>query len=556
MRPLVVPLLLLSWANLAHAEPLPGFLDGHENERRLPAANLPLDVYRPLAPGLRVWAPLAKQRASLPTNTPLMLHKVRFEGGTVYPLSELREHFQPLMGRQTTFGELQQFTDRLTERYRGDGYLLSYAYLPPQDVSEGRVQVVLVEGYIRDHRLVGDIGPAAAYLEQLLTRLKAERPLTGKTLDRYLGLAERMPGVSIEAELPATDQADGATQLTVRARRRPFDAALTLSDGNRDEPQALLRVSSRSQTRFAERVAASVIQPKGDEQTRYQHLEYSQYLDAEGSQLLVSATRYRSEPNTRVRLDHGRTMTQRRESDRYAVGLRQPVIVAADEWMTVAGHFYAVSEHIEDRPGQGVPSRNNATSLRALSFGGDWRHADPRRLRIVTAGVYQGLDYLGGHSDGDYDLNFLRMRVAGLQSDRLMDNWQGVLSGALYWSDDRLPDSERAVFGGQNFGRGYPRDQAAGDRGWGMAYELNYSFQLDGALLRQVQPYGVLDSARAWYNSGHLEDSKLSAVALGVRLGDGRRGSVALEVAKPLADVALDSLDRGPRWTLTFSFQP
>ncbi|MDZ3993920.1 ShlB/FhaC/HecB family hemolysin secretion/activation protein [Pseudomonas sp. Teo4] len=556
MRPLVVPLLLLSWANLAHAELLPGFLDSHENERRLPAANLPVDAYRPVAPDLRLALPVAKQAAAMPSDTRLVLHKVRFEGGTVYPLSDLREHYQPLIGRETTFGELQQFTDRLTQRYQRDGYLLSYAYLPPQDLTDGRVQVVLVEGYIHDYRLEGDIGPAADYLEQLLTRLRAERPLTRKTLDHYLGLAERVPGIAIEAELPPTGQTDGATELTVRARRTPFGAALTLSDGSRDGPQALLGVSSRSQTRFAEQFAASIVLPPGDEHTHYQHVEYSQYLDAEGSQLLLSATRYRSEPHTRVRLDHGGTLTQHRESDRYAIGLSQPVTVAPDEWLVVAGHFYAVSEHIEGRPEQGTPARNNATSLRALSFGGDWRQADPRRLRIVSAGVHQGLDYLGGHSDADYDLDFLRLRLSGLQSDQLFDNWQGVVSGALYWSDDKLPDSERAGFGGQNFGRGYPREQAAGDKGWGVAYELNYSFHPDGPWLKHVQPYAVIDSARAWYNAGHFEDARLTSAALGVRLGDGRRGSVAVEVAKPLADVALDSLDRGPRWTLTFSFQP
>lgn len=40
------------------------------------------------------------------------------------------------------------------------------------------------------------------------------------------------------------------------------------------------------------------------------------------------------------------------------------------------------------------------------------------------------------------------------------------MSGALYWSADSLPDSERAVFGGQPR-RGYPDDQASGDKGWG-----------------------------------------------------------------------------------------
>ena len=553
MRPLAVPLLLLPWAFLAHAESLPGFLDSHEYERRLPDTNLPVDTYRPASPNLRMPRPNAESQAWAPADTRMVLHKVRFEGGTVFPLSDLREHYQPLIGHSITLGELQQYTERLTERYRQDGYLLSYAYLPPQDVAEGRVNVVLVEGYIRDYRVEGDIGPAGGYLQQLLTQLEAERPLTRETLERYLGLAERLPGVSIEAELGMAQTADGAARLTVRAQRKPFSAAVTLAGSSRDDAQALLTATSNAQTRFAEQFKASLLLPPGDDQVHYQRLDYSQYLDAAGSQLLLSASRYRSDPGTRIRLDDGRDMTRERDSERYAVGLRQPVVVRPNEWMAVQGHLYAVSEHVEDQL-DGEPSlRDYDTSVRALSFEGDWRKVEGGRLRIVSAGVYQGLDYLGARSDADYDLDFLRLRLSGLQSDTLAGNWQGVASGALYWSDDRLPDSERAGFGGQHFGRGYPRDQADGDKGWGVAYELNYSLRGNGLAL--VQPYAAIDVAQAWHNRGPVDDAHLASAALGVRLGDGRYSNVALEVAKPLADVALDSLDRGPRLTLSLAFQ-
>ena len=553
MRPLAVPLLLLPWAFLAHAESLPGFLDSHEYERRLPDTNLPVDAYRPASPNLRMPRPNAESQAWAPADTRMVLHKVRFEGGTVFPLSDLREHYQPLIGHSITLGELQQYTERLTERYRQDGYLLSYAYLPPQDVAEGRVNVVLVEGYIRDYRVEGDIGPAGGYLQQLLTQLEAERPLTRETLERYLGLAERLPGVSIEAELAMAQTADGAARLTVRAQRKLFSAAVTLADSSRDDAQALLTATSNAQTRFAEQFKASLLLPPGDDQVHYQRLDYSQYLDAAGSQLLLSASRYRSDPGTRIRLDDGRDMTRERDSERYAVGLRQPVVVRPNEWMAVQGHLYAVSEHVEDQL-DGEPSlRDYDTSVRALSFEGDWRKVEGGRLRIVSAGVYQGLDYLGARSDADYDLDFLRLRLSGLQSDTLAGNWQGVASGALYWSDDRLPDSERAGFGGLHFGRGYPRDQADGDKGWGVAYELNYSLRGNGLAL--VQPYAAVDVAQAWHNRGPVDDAHLASAALGVRLGDGRYLNVALEVAKPLADVALDSLDRGPRLILSLGFQ-
>jgi len=550
MRPLVVPLLLLTWASLALGEPLPGFLESHEYERRLPAANLPVDAYRPAATNVRRVAPVAGA-AAWPADARLVLHKVRFEGGTVYPLSELREHYQPLIGHTVSVGELQQFTERLTQRYQRDGYPLSYAYLPPQDLADGRVHVVLVEGYIHGVELVGDIGPAEAYLKQMMARLQAERPLTQEALERFIGLAQRIPGLTVQADLVAAHNPDDATRLTLRVQRKPFDAAVTLTDGSREDPQALFKVSSNAHTRFAEQLTASFLLPPGDDHTHYQRLDYSQYLDAQGSQLLLSAGRYRSEPGTRVRLEDGTNITQRLESERYSIGLGQALMIAPNEWINVSGRFYSLSDHIEARAGGQL---EYDTYVRALSFEGDWRKAEARRLRIISAGVYQGLDYLGGRSDADYDMDFLRFRVAGLQSDQLLDNWQGVASAALYWSDDRLPDSERAVFGGQQFGRGYPRDQAEGDKGWGVAYELNYSIRR-GGWLKWVQPYAVLDAAEAWYNGGPFEDAHMSSVALGVRLGDGRQANVALEVAKPLADVALDSLSRGPRLMLSISYE-
>ena len=551
MRPLVVPLLLLTWASLARAEPLPGFLDSHEYERRLPTANLPVEHYLPGATQLRLAVP-GTGAAALPADTRLRLHKVRFEGGTVYPLSELREHYQPLIGHMISVGELQQFTERLTQRYRHDGYPLSYAYLPAQDLAEGRVQVVLVEGYIHDYELLGDIGPAAAYLKQMIARLQAERPLTQEAFERFIGLTQRLPGVSVEAHAAAAPGPDGHTRLTLRVQRRPFDADVTLSDGNRNDLQALFKVSSNAQTRFAEQLTARFLLPPGDDSMHYQSLDYSQYLDAQGSQLLVSAARYRAEPGTRVRLKDGSDVTQRRESERYSIGLGQSLMIAPDEWVNVSGRLYSLSDHIDDRR---AGQLEYDTYVRALSFEGDWRKADSRRLRIVSAGVYQGLDYLGARSDADYDMDFLRFRVSALQSDQLFDSGQGVASAAFYWSDDRVPDTERAVFGGQHFGRGYPRDQAAGDKGWGVAYELNYSIRPGDGWVKLLQPYAVLDAAQAWYNGGPFEDAHMSSVALGLRLGDGRFGSVAVEVAKPLADVALDSLSRGPRLMLTISYQ-
>ncbi|MFK8331182.1 ShlB/FhaC/HecB family hemolysin secretion/activation protein [Pseudomonas sp. BJa5] len=555
MRPLAVAILGVSWASVLNAEPLPVYLNSNDVERSLPAANLPADAYRPVTPELYVTTPAAPPQY-LPMTTRVHLRKVRFEGGTVYPLSDLRDNYQDLVNHDITLAELDEATRRLTRRYQQDGYLLSYAYLPPQDFADGRVQVVLVEGYIRDYQLQGDIGPASAYLEQLTTRLKAERPLTRKTLERYTSLMSQVPGVTLEARVQSPGIHDGAARLSVQASRKPFSAALSLADGSRDDLEALLAVSSNAQTALAEQVSFAALVPPGDDHEHYYRLDYAQYLDNEGSQLTLSASGYRSDPDAEVRLNNGIDLRQRRENERYAVGLGQVLTASPNEWLSVAARVYAVSDDTDYR-GVEVPMRiSSHTDSRALAFESDWRTADTRQLRILSIGAYQGVDYLGARTDGDIDLDFLRLRVSGLQSDRFFDNWQGVASATLTWSNDSLPDSERAVFGGQAFGRGYPSDQAAGDKGWGVAYELNYSFRPGGDWLKLVQPYGVVDAARSWFNELEIRDSRLSSAALGIRLGDERHYSLSLEAARPMSDIALDSFDRQPRFTLTFRYRP
>uniref|UniRef100_A0A1I7XXT9 POTRA_2 domain-containing protein n=1 Tax=Steinernema glaseri TaxID=37863 RepID=A0A1I7XXT9_9BILA len=143
----------------------------------------------------------ARQPQPLLMGTRVRVQRVRIEGGTIYPLSELRDNYQGLLDREVTLGELIEATRRLTQRYQQDGYLLSYAYLPPQDFAEGRLRVVLVEGYIRDYELQGDVGPVSAYLDKLVGKLKAERPLTRKTFERYTALMSRVPGLTLQAQV-------------------------------------------------------------------------------------------------------------------------------------------------------------------------------------------------------------------------------------------------------------------------------------------------------------------------------------------------------------------
>ncbi|WP_025807934.1 ShlB/FhaC/HecB family hemolysin secretion/activation protein [Pseudomonas chlororaphis] len=552
----LAPLLLVSLCSYVHAENLPSFLNSNETIRNLPVPNLPADAYRPTTPAPKLAPPTVPQAQPLMMGTTINVSTVQIEGGTLYPLNELAEIYKPLIGHESTLGQLIEATREITRRYQQDGYLLSYAFLPQQNFDQGTVRVVLVEGYIKDYQLQGDIGPVSAYLDKLVAKLKAERPLTRKTFEHYTTLMSRIPGVTLQAQVPPPGTTDGAAYLIAQASRKPFTSSLSTTDDNRNGLQALLAVSSNSQTSMGEQVTLSGLFPPGDDHEHYYRLDYNQFLNDEGTQLSLYGTRYRADPGTNVQLTNGLELKPHRENDRYSIGLSHPVIAAPNELLILGSRLYAVNDKTRYQVVGYPQSVELKTNIRALAFEGDWRKANERQLRILSAGVYQGLDALGAKTNDDlYDLDFFRVRLSGVQSDKFFDNWQGVLSAALYWSRDNLPDSERAVFGGQNFGRGYPDDQASGDKGWGAAYEVNYSFNREDRWLRILQPYVVLDRSRTWFNELPVKGNSLSSAAVGLRFGDAKYYNISLEAAKPMSDEALDTHNRRPRYTLSFSYQ-
>ena len=556
----LTPLLLLTLSAYVQAETLPSFLNSNDTVRTLPVPNLPADAYRP--PPSKTQVPEAPPTAGQPLlmDTKVTIRKLQIEGGTVYPLAETAQVYAPLIGRETNLAQLIEATRGVTRRYQEDGYLLSYAFLPQQNFENGLVRVVLVEGYIKDYQQTGDIGSVSAYVDKLAQKLLAERPLTRKTFERYTTLMSRIPGLSVQAQVPPPGTTDGATHMQIQASRKPFTTSMSLVQKNRGGTQALLSATSNSQTSMGEQLSVSGLFPPGEDKEHYYRVDYNQFINAEGTQLALAAERYRADPNSSVQLDGGFELKPHQSIDRYSIGLSHPFIASPTESLTLGTRLYAVDQTTRYKL-VGYPLRFDIESnLRALAFEGDWRKADAQRLRIISGGLYQGIDGLGAKARSDLgvakpDLDFFRLRLSGVQSDKFFDNWQGVLSGALYWSDNTLPDSERVTFGGQNFGRGYPDDQGSGDKGWGVAYEVNYSFNRTGNWVKILQPYVVVDRAKSWFNDLPVKANDMSSAAVGLRFGDKKYYNIALEAAKPMSDIALDSFNRRPRYTLSFSYQ-
>ena len=565
---LLLPTLAIS--SISHVQAnAPSYLNSNNISNALPSSTLPMAQQQVMAPALPQEQPQAFTIDSL-----LQLDNVLIEGGSVYPFSEIAAIFNPYIGQEVTLGQLAVLTNRITQRYQDDGYALSYAVIPAQDLSQGQVRVILVEGYISAHEMQGDIGQVEKHVKKLAAKLINERPLRKASFERYTSLMAQIPGVSLQANVPPPTTTDGAVTLITTGSRKAFNVSSGINNGiDNDDVKVLLSASSNSQTALGEQVTLSTILPPGDDKERYARLDYSQFVGDEGTRINASVSGYRSEPgeNSNVNINNvaiDLATTGERKNDRMSVGVSHPFIVSTSESLTGSASVYAVNDELDGAIlassafGQQQLAFGNTSKVRALALEGEWKQAESDQLRILGAGLYQGLDLLGAESqvrlaDGSqfspHDINFLRARLNALQQNVFAERWQGVASGAAYWSADSLPSSEQVLFGDRNFGRGYPAEQAYGDKGWGVGYELGYRFYPGLTWLNLLLPYAAVDAARTQFNDGGI-DAKLASYALGVRLSDQRHYNVALEFAQPLADATIDNNRREPRFNFSINY--
>lgn len=108
----------------------------------------------------------------------LMLGSVVVPGSTVYSDEDLAPLWKDRLGRKVALAEVFRIADAITAKYRHDGYILSRAILPPQTIEDGAVEIRIVEGYIDEVRIEGEVRGDRALLNAYAARIMRSRPLS------------------------------------------------------------------------------------------------------------------------------------------------------------------------------------------------------------------------------------------------------------------------------------------------------------------------------------------------------------------------------------------
>jgi hemolysin activation/secretion protein len=494
--------------------------------------------------------------------TSLTPRRFDIEGVVSIPFEEVAALFTPLVGRAVTLGEVVERSQQATQLYQRRGYALSFFFVPQQDLRDGAVRVVAVEGHVQALQIDGDAGAAEPKLREIAERLRREKPLRRETFEHVTELLGRLPGLSLQAEVRLPTSTDGASTLLLKVRRKPYDVVVGL-EARKPHPRAVLTGSVNDLIAPGSQLGASVLLSSARKDD-YQTLHYQQFVGERGWSVKGTLSRYRGDPDEQLGLEG--LLPRETRVNRAEIAASYPWFLSRSASWTLGLSLYGVdTRDTTSNPANGAYLSED-TRTRVLQAQIAHAQHQATRSRQASLTLSHGLRALGASAaylsnvpglagPSPVTLGFARLQAEAAQADRFANGFGTAVSLALQYSPHLLPSSEKVSFGGSRFGRGYAGGEAVGDSGWGLGLELNKAFKADGGWLRQWQPYVLLEAARVHLRQGRPMPQRLRSVSLGLRLSDHQRYSLDIAVSKPTGDASLSNPDRDWRASLLYSYR-
>ncbi|RKE36589.1 hemolysin activation/secretion protein [Paraburkholderia sp. BL23I1N1] len=489
--------------------------------------------------------------------------RIQVEGVKSIPFDEVAQRFTPLVGKDTTIGDLIQVANGVTKLYQDRGYALSFAFIPAQTFEGGVVRVTVVEGYVSTVKVTGKVGAIEDKIRAIADHIVADRPLKRATFERYINVLGLLPGVKVAANVAPPQNTDGATTLELNVDRKPVDLSTGI-DFNHPGVQGLLTATENGLTALGEQLSVSALLPKGRDNVTYLAAHAAVPIGSNGLIGKIDASHYRGNPVDNPGLPSyiERTVI----NDKIGGSLAYPILLSNAQ--SVIGTASVYASHDEDRynnhdTGAQIGFRSQ---VRVLQLQADYASAQTGQVRRASITVAKAFDILGASKSGDSNvpgapvtnpasINFVRTGASFSQTNEWPLKIGTSVSLTGQYSGVSLPTSEQISFGAQRFAQGYEPGEASGDSGWGAIFEVNRAFTPGFTYLRTFTPYISFDMARVFLHAGTPSPSRLSSIAFGFRISDAKYYSLDLSVAKPIGDAPVESASRSPRINATFSYQ-
>jgi hemolysin activation/secretion protein len=477
-------------------------------------------------------------------------------GNRAIPDAAIAPLYQQYLGRRISEADLAHLAEEITKLYRAQGYHLTRAIIPQQDVKEGIIGIKVIEGDIAE--LVVDGDPQGRFgTKALLLPLTTEQPSRQQSLERQLLLVNSLPGVRVsDTSLEEIGTASGRFRLTVYVKTWQVNAFVGVDNlGSNSvgpwQTYATAAFNSYIVAGDALTFNASTI-ATDPRQLGFGRLGYEAPIGIDGVRVGGSGLYSEVRPGDWRRQFGDVTRTQSFELHASAVALQSQ---RATLTFTAGAQFTDVAE-------DDIFGSLYRDHLRTISLSADSRVKDDfGGVNYLTATWRQGLAVLGASQAGDDFLSrdngsgqFATVNIWFARYQTITDAWSVKVAAAAQYASSALLTSQQFYLGGASFGRGYGNAEISGDNAMAGSIELRYDGTLKAAYMRGYQFYGFIESGAAWnvgYN--YTDGLSLTSAGAGLRLFFNGDLKVDLGVGVPLSYRSPDNPSRNPRFLLSIS---
>jgi len=466
-----------------------------------------------------------------------VLAGVVLDGNTVFDAAALASTYEDYLARDIDVSTVATILQRITAKYRDQGYFLSRAVALPQSIDRGILRIKVIEGYVERVTFRGATS-GEARLRPYLDQVTANRPLRLDTLERAILLVNDLPGLHVASSLEPVNEQAGAYELVLRLDYRPVAGFASLDNRGPESLgpwEAQLSASAHSLLDSLDRAQLSFFTvPAEPRELLSTELFYEHPIGSDGAAAALSVARSDLRPQGNLA-----PLALKGTAMRYVARLTYPLIRRREQSLWLGGIFDVFDSREHEQGALLFDDRLRV--LRALvnysindGLGG---------ANAFYGEASQGLTILGASRTGAADLSrsnghpdFTKVAVTATRQQALGGDWSVQLGLAGQKAAEPLLTSEQFPLGGSRFGRAYDPAEVTGDDGLAGSLELRYGRSRGNAWLGAYQIYGFYDLGTVWNMAvgDATRRQSLASLGGGVRVTLTREVTAAIEVAQPL----------------------
>lgn len=436
-----------------------------------------------------------------------------FTGNVTFSQEVLHAAIADAENKPLNFGELMAVVDKVEAVYKKAGFFLAQAYLPPQKIKDGTIEISVSEGLIGQSRLEGEsrIKPEVvfAYLDQLPKGAAVK--LT--EIERQILLINDLAGSRATLDLQASDEA-GKTDIVIAQKQDPLITGRVEVNNHGMQSTGKNRtgvfLNMNSPLKRGDRLNANWVRSENGDLASYA-LNYDLPIGAQGLHLNAgtSLSQY-SLGGDFASLQASGTVRA------YHVGTSYSVLRSRDTNLVFkldAAHNdlqdnFKASDQYLDKFSNVITAGANLDWLDELLGGGSNRAEvalTAGKLKLGAAALAQDTNA----TDGRYGKALITLQRDQTITTSVMLQAQALHQIAL----KNLDSSEKFSIGGPTTLPGYASGEASGDEGTLLKLKLNWRVRNDTAL-GLFADYAHIDLAHdplaGTDNKRHFSDAGLS----------------------------------------------